>query len=1271
MNDTVAAIRPTLTDMLFDQHPDPIAIYDRDTLRFVAVNRAAERRYGYSRDEFLTMTVPDIRVDRGPVVAWDPDAPAEMSEAESYYAKHRVKDGSVIDAYVRSHTVKIADRRYRVSIVRDATEELRAEREARRMARLSQMAARTARLGSWTVTPDGEITWTREAAEVFGFGPETEPDLEAGFKRVPEPYNAKVRQAFHDCLTLGTPFDAICQLDTPTRGLVWVRVMGEAERDEAGAILHCIGTTQDVTELFAAREESARRSEQLLSVLNGIEDPFCILDNQWRLTYFNHAAIRVPGRPGCELMHQTFWDICPFPDDDPATQAVRRAMRDRTSYSVAIRHAELGQWFQINLYPTAEGMVLYLSDISEQRQQDEQMRMLLAAVDLANDFVFVMSRDFESDGKDRSVVYANETYLRATGLKRDEVIGQSFTSLYGTSNSGALVSRILEAAAHGQAVRTDLWMRSNYGGDILVEADASPLHDAAGEITHWLVIQRPVGKQRAQEEQMRLLLAAIDHANDFVFILSKHTQPPADDRRVLYVNDAFLKATGFTREEIVGKQAVTLSGVRNDPALIERIRDASVRGGTVRTDLWMRTRDGEEILVEGDASPLQDASGEISHWLVIQRPVGEQRAREEQMRMLLAAVDHANDFVLIMSRDQAGEREGRIIVYTNETYLKSTGFSRDEVIGQNSTRIYGLRNDPALIRQMRDSADRGEAVRADLWMRTKHGDDILVEGDAAPLRDEHGRIANWLIIQRPVTEQRRAEALMRLNNERARLIGQATSDVIWDLDITTGQLWWNENLQKLFGYDPDAFGENLENWTAKIVPEDRVRVSTSFHAALNGPDPVWNSEYRFTRADGSIATIMDRGFLIRNDAGEPVRMIGSMVDITERRELDEQLRQAQKLEAVGQLTGGLAHDFNNLLTVILGNAEAMTEIASDDPDLRILAKMTMSAAERGAELTNRLLAFGRRQKLSPRSIDCGELIQGMSHLLRRTLSESVQIELQLAEATWPALADPGQLEMAILNLALNARDAMPGGGRLVIETANITHDSEVEQPDIGVTPGDYVAISVTDSGAGMSREIAQRAFDPFFTTKEVGKGTGLGLSMLYGFVKQSGGTVTIDSALGRGTTVTLYLPRAKQAASAPQQHALAQSPGGAESILVVEDDPLLRSHVCTLLRGLGYSVTTAADGREAMTMIETDQPIDLLFTDIVMPGGVDGAALAAMALEARPGLKILFTSGYSDQRKLPTETGGAPIPILRKPYRRVELATHIRSALGTGAMVSC
>jgi nitrogen-specific signal transduction histidine kinase len=389
-----------------------------------------------------------------------------------------------------------------------------------------------------------------------------------------------------------------------------------------------------------------------------------------------------------------------------------------------------------------------------------------------------------------------------------------------------------------------------------------------------------------------------------------------------------------------------------------------------------------------------------------------------------------------------------------------------------------------------------------------------------------------------------------------------------------------------------------------------------------------------------------------------------MADLTDRRELDERLRQAQKLEAVGQLTGGVAHDFNNLLTVILGNAELLTAELEGQPELHQLSEMVMTAAERGAELTNRLLAFSRRQALEPRAIDVGTLAVGMQGMLRRTLGEHIEIAVLRTPDGWLADVDPGQLEVALLNLAINARDAMPQGGRLTIETANTWLDGgDVTLPS-DAHPGAYVTVSVSDTGTGMAPEIVARVFEPFFTTKEVGKGSGLGLSMVYGFAKQSGGHARVYSEPGHGTVVRIYLPRARTGQEPPAAvGATTAAPSGHEHILVVEDDALVRAHVCGLIRGLGYRVTAAAAGPEALARLQEADDIQLLLTDMVMPGGMNGAELAEAAMAVRPGLKVLLTSGYTEQF---LQQGGRierGVTLLSKPYHRHELATKLRRVL--------
>jgi signal transduction histidine kinase len=390
-------------------------------------------------------------------------------------------------------------------------------------------------------------------------------------------------------------------------------------------------------------------------------------------------------------------------------------------------------------------------------------------------------------------------------------------------------------------------------------------------------------------------------------------------------------------------------------------------------------------------------------------------------------------------------------------------------------------------------------------------------------------------------------------------------------------------------------------------------------------------------------------------------LVGLRFDVTESKLRDQQLSRAQKMEAVGQLTGGIAHDFNNLLTVILGNLDLLEELIAGDAAASAHVKGALAAAERGAALTQRLLAFARRLPLRAEPIAVNELVAGMGELLGRTLGEDVEMKLALANPAPRALADAAQLENALVNLALNARDAMPGGGRLTIETGEAELDEHYARSHAEVKAGRYVMIGVADTGHGMPPGVLERAIEPFFTTKGAGKGTGLGLSMVYGFAKQSGGHLRIYSEPGHGTSVRLYLPLAASAPATPEARSAAQ--GGSEKILVVEDDENVRQLVIVMLESLGYRVLAASDGREAMSALEGEAHIDLLFTDVVMPRGVSGRELADRAVKARPGLKVLFTSGYTENAIVHHGRLDEGVHLLSKPYQRGDLARKIREVL--------
>ena len=389
-------------------------------------------------------------------------------------------------------------------------------------------------------------------------------------------------------------------------------------------------------------------------------------------------------------------------------------------------------------------------------------------------------------------------------------------------------------------------------------------------------------------------------------------------------------------------------------------------------------------------------------------------------------------------------------------------------------------------------------------------------------------------------------------------------------------------------------------------------------------------------------------------------------DANERLEEEQRQRQVQKMEAVGHLTGGIAHDFNNILTVIIGMTEILHEAMAHDPQVTAITRMIDDAASRGAEVTKHLLAFSRRQPLQPRDTDLNALVEDTAKLLRPSLGEQIEIKTSLEEDTWPALIDPNHLATAILNLAVNARDAMPDGGKLMLETGNVVLDESYAIANPDVRPGHYVMVAVSDTGSGIPEAIRDKVFEPFFTTKETGKGTGLGLSMVYGFVKQSDGHIKIYSEAGHGTSIKLYLPRASDDASGSEPMANVEIRGGNETILVVEDDPLVRDYVSAQLAHLGYRAILATNGAEALAEVENGVAFDLLLTDVIMSGGMNGRQLADVVLARRPDARVMFTSGYTENALLSHGRLEPGVLLLTKPYRKSDLARMIRVALHQG-----
>ncbi len=511
--------------------------------------------------------------------------------------------------------------------------------------------------------------------------------------------------------------------------------------------------------------------------------------------------------------------------------------------------------------------------------------------------------------------------------------------------------------------------------------------------------------------------------------------------------------------------------------------------------------------------------------------------------------------------------------------------------------------------------------------------------------------------------ERRVEERTRELAEQKHLLAQAQSMAHvgnWRVLVPTRELEWSDEMYAIHGLDR-SFALNIDTATALVHPDDRAHMDALVADAIRDKTS-YQIEFRIVRPNGDVRFCWAEAFWEHTAEGAITNLVGYCQDITEKKALTQQLHQSQKMEVVGQLTGGIAHDFNNLLTVVISNLDMILSGSSVNSENRELAEAALAASLRGAELTRQLLAFSRKQRLERQTIDPNKLVERTVAMLKRAIAGDIELRMDLCPDLWLSDIDAAQLESAITNLVVNARDAMPKGGTIVVETTNVVLDQAYADANEEVSAGDYAVIAVSDNGSGIPPDVIARVFEPFFTTKEVGKGTGLGLSMVYGFMKQSGGHVKVYSELDRGTVVRLYLPRSASSVVASPRAAEATTPAtGHEKILIVEDDQAVRRAAVQQLKELGYTVFEAENARAALTILQRER-VDLLFTDVTMPGGMSGPDLAAAATAKDPGLKVLMTSGFTRATMREDEMAGK-FELLGKPYRRQELAQRVQRVL--------
>jgi two-component system cell cycle sensor histidine kinase/response regulator CckA len=860
--------------------------------------------------------------------------------------------------------------------------------------------------------------------------------------------------------------------------------------------------------------------------------------------------------------------------------------------------------------------------------------------------------------QDSTILFANPAAERIFGHPVSEILGQQVTLLMPEYlrhlHKSAVHAYMKTGQKHMAWTGLQLTGLHKNGAEIPLEISfGEHIRDGKHVFTG---ILRDVSERHRIEQELR-------HSQE-KYSKMIHSSPDAitlrslPDRRYVEVSEGFTRLTGYTAEEVLGKTPSELGIWSDDSSHTEILQNLSREGEVRDVEFGFRTKAGEHRYATVSAVHLTLDSG--SYMLSTSRDITERRRAEEKLSQLAAIVESSFDAIVGKTLD------GTIISW-NAGAEAVYGYRAAEAVGQ-SVAILLPPEQRHKGNQLLDRLSRGEKIEHHETTRVrKDGQKIIVSLTLSPIHDASGKIVGASAISRDITERRRVEQdLLRSEARFASLVQDAPYGIY---RVTQGGqfLQVNPALVRILGYQSEA------ELLARNIQTDIYAKAESREQWI---DERWQDkdfrdlEASWKRKNGERIIVRLSARPVQRPGGELAYFEVFAEDITERRSLERQLLQSQKMDAIGRLAGGVAHDFNNLLGVILGQTELLQAELGSNPSVHRRAEAIEHSAGRAAELTKQLLAFSRKQFIEPRVVDTNAIVRDIEKLLRRLIGEDVEFTIHLQPDAGNIKVDPSQLEQILMNLAVNARDAMPSGGRLILETAYVELDEAYARQHFGAQAGDFVMLVVSDTGTGMDSQTMARIFEPFFTTKADGRGTGLGLSTVYGIVKQNNGYIMPYSEVGQGTTFRIYFPRVRETPDLRQKPNSGRFAKGTETILVVEDEAALRELARELLEANGYKVIEAERGEKAIQLVEHSQtPIDLLLTDVVMPG-IGGKQLAKRLLELRPGLHVLYMSGYTDdviynRGVLPENT-----LFLPKPFTRAVLLRRVRDALNTKTSLS-
>jgi PAS domain S-box-containing protein len=973
--------------------------------------------------------------------------------------------------------------------------------------------------------------------------------------------------------------------------------------------------------------------------------------------YVSPAVSRITGyTPEDVHADPAILDAVVHPDDQPIVEEARRemqALRKPLEVRLIRKDGEV-IWLDVRIsyVRNAERRVVAVEgiarDVTERKRMEESLRRkeaeLRILLERSPDPVAVLAAD-------GTVISVNRASEDLVGASRDRLIGRRVQELPGwAAGTETTLARILSVAATGQpAEPEEIQFARRDGRHVVLDVRALPLE--VGGLLRVVTVSRDMTARRSAERVMRLQSAALDAAANGVVITDR-------EGIIEWVNPAFTRLTGYGAAEAVGRSPRFLRSGHQDAEFYAELWSTITGGRTWRGELVNRRKDGTLYPEEMHITPVCDPVGAITHFIAIKEDVSERNAALASLRYsegrFRAVADSASDAIIVADDD------GRI-VYWNRAAVESFGYDARAL---HELRITDLIPEATSVVEFAQTAHTGEVPSSgpvlEVMAYRRDGSAFPVELTVSRSwkQDDRGFFS---AVVRDVSERRQAEAALRESEARFRGTFEQAAVGIAHLDMEGRYLRANRRLADMLGYSVDELlTMRFQDVTA---PEDVANSVALRDELVAGTRDTARLEKRYVRKDGRRVWVMLTVSAARDATGVVRHLISVVEDVTEQQLLREQLHQAQKMEAVGRLAGGVAHDFNNLLTIIRGEAELALEDVPELTPLRESLVEIKKASDRAAVLTGRLLAFSRKQIVEKRVLGLNALVADAEKMLRRLLEASIRIELDLDAEADLVDADPSQLEQVLVNLVVNARDAMPDGGTLSVMTRSVQLDEEFVASHQGASVGPHVLLAVSDTGIGMDDEVKRHLFEPFFTTKPRGQGTGLGLATCFGIVKQSGGYLNAYSEPGIGTTMKVYLPRASGTPADEAEPAPGAGLRGHETVLVVEDEEAVRRIARRLLTQHGYTVLEAKSAEDGLELLETiAEPVHLLLSDVVLPG-IGGREFASLAQHLRPDLRVLFMTGYTDDAHLRRLLEDQRVAVIHKPFHRDTLLEKVRQVL--------